>query len=265
MPSSSASPFPTLVPSRSSPPPPLLIPPITPCSRRSTPRSHRLPPPGRPPSRSTPPLLPSLLTLSWGRIWPCPLCACSAILLFLAAVALISVSVSPCGCPVPSLFLPPSLALLPPSSPGPLWTLAPPRAPLPPALATNITRKDKDVRYRTGGVVALWSVVGGSVPRRKSHSRPLAVLGGGISRPQFLQRPQQKHPVHCWPALRHSHALADGPVVEQVECRVQLQHLLNSSHTRLLVGRLTVEPIPNPSVGVSPFLFCPPNGPAAFD
>ena len=54
------------------------------------------------------------------------------------------------------------------------------------------------------------------------------------------------------------------PVVEQVECRVQLQHRLTSSRTRLL-GRLTVELVTNSSVGVSPLLFCPPDGPAAIE
>ena len=30
--------------------------------------------------------------------------------------------------------------------------------------------------------------------------------------------------MHCWLAFLHSLALADGPVVEQVKCRVKLQH-----------------------------------------
>ena len=51
-------------------------------------------------------------------------------------------------------------------------------------------------------------------------------------------------------------------MVEQVECRVQLQHLSTSSQTRLL-EQLTVEPILNILIGVYPFLFCPPDGPAA--
>ena len=45
---------------------------------------------------------------------------------------------------------------------------------------------------------------------------PFALVGDGISRPRFLHRPQQYHPVHCRPALQHLYALADGPVVEQV-------------------------------------------------
>ena len=51
-------------------------------------------------------------------------------------------------------------------------------------------------------------------------------------------------------------------MVEQVECRVQLQQRLTISQARRL-GRLTLETIPNPPVGVSPFLFSPPDGPAA--
>ena len=100
-------------------------------------------------------------------------------------------------------------------------------------------------------------------PRGKSPSRPLAVVGDSISLPRFLHRPQQYHPVHCQPELRNSHVQTDGPAVEQVECRVQLQHCSTSSRTRLLVGRLTIEPVLNPSVGVSSFRFCPPDGPAA--
>ena len=67
----------------------------------------------------------------------------------------------------------------------------------------------------------------------------------------------------CCLELQHSHSQAYGPVAEQVDCRVQLQHRSTSSWTRLLVGRLTVEPKPNPSIGVSPFLFCLPNDPDA--
>ena len=60
------------------------------------------------------------------------------------------------------------------------------------------------------------------------------------------------------------HAQVDGLVVEQFEFRVQLQHRPTSSWTHL-VGRLTVEPIPNSPVGVSPFLFCPTDGLAAVE
>ena len=48
------------------------------------------------------------------------------------------------------------------------------------------------------------------------------------------------------PALRHSHALVEGPVVEQVKCQVQLQHSLIGLQTCLLDERLTVEHILNP-------------------
>ena len=68
--------------------------------------------------------------------------------------------------------------------------------------------------------------------------------------------------MQCLPAVLHLHALADRPVVEQFECRVQLQHCSTVSRARWL-GRLTVETLPNPPVGVSIFLFRPPDGPAA--
>ena len=68
--------------------------------------------------------------------------------------------------------------------------------------------------------------------------------------------------MHCLPAFLHLQALADWPVVEQVECRVQLQHRLTISWARWL-GQLTVETIPKPPVGVSPFCFRPPDGLAA--
>ena len=47
--------------------------------------------------------------------------------------------------------------------------------------------------------------------------------------------------MHCRPTFRHSHALPDGPVVEQVERRVQLQHRSTSLRTCLRDGRLNVE------------------------
>ena len=52
--------------------------------------------------------------------------------------------------------------------------------------------------------------------------------------------------MHCWPAFRNLHALADGTVVEQVEFQVQLQHRSTGSRTHLLDARLTVESVPNP-------------------
>ena len=53
----------------------------------------------------------------------------------------------------------------------------------------------------------------------------------GISLSWFLHRPQQYHPVDSWLELQHLHARADGPMVDQVECRVQLQHLLLARRT----------------------------------
>ena len=54
------------------------------------------------------------------------------------------------------------------------------------------------------------------------------MVGGGIGRTLFLHRPQQYHPVHCRLAVHHLHALVDGPVVEQVEFWVHLQHCSTS-------------------------------------
>ena len=89
------------------------------------------------------------------------------------------------------LVFPPSLALPPLTSLWLLRPLAPPYAPLPPTLAADIARKDKYVGDRAGGVVACWLVAGGSVPSGKRLSKPLAIVGDGISRPRFLHRPQQ--------------------------------------------------------------------------
>ena len=45
---------------------------------------------------------------------------------------------------------------------------------------------------------------------------------------------------------------------------MQLQHRSSISRARRL-ERLTVELVPKPPIGVSPFLFCPPDDPAAVD
>ena len=161
-------------------------------------------------ARCSPPS-PSLLTCSCS--WPRLPHACSAVFFLLAAVILLPVSASPLGRPVPSLFLPLYPALLPPSSLGPLRPLVLPRAPLPPDPAANIYRRDKDFGDHTGGVVALWLMAGGYAPRGECPSRPLVIVGDDISHPRFLHRPQQYHPMHYRPTLRHSHAQADGPVV----------------------------------------------------
>ena len=70
--------------------------------------------------------------------------------------------------------------------------------------------------------------------------------------------------MHFRTTLKHSHACADGPVMDQVKCRVQLQHCSTISWARRL-ERLTIELVPNSPVGVFPFLFRPPDGPAAVD
>ena len=133
----------------------------------------------------------------------------------------------------------------------------------PPALATNIARKEKDVGDRTGGGEMHWKTEGGSVPFRKCPSMTLAVVGYGISRPLFLQFYQQYNPVRFWMVLRNLHARSDGPKVDQVNCLVQLQHHLTCYWSRRIDGRLTVELVPPTTVRASPFLFHPTDEPAA--
>ena len=108
-------------------------------------------------------------------------------------------------------------------------------------------------------------LVGGGRIRatRKIPIRTLAIVGDGIIRPRFLNQLHQYHPVNCQLVLRNSHDCTDEPALEQVKCRVQLQDLSTGLRNCLIDGRLTIEHIPNPSVGVSPFLFCPPDDPDA--
>ena len=127
--------------------------------------------------------------LTCSCLFPCLLRAFSAVVLLFAAVVLLPVSVYMRGHPVSSPFLPPSPVLLPSSYLEPLRPLAPPRAPLLPAPASNISCRDKDVSDRKGGVVARCLVAGGSMPRRKCVSRPLAVVGDGMNRPRLLHWP----------------------------------------------------------------------------
>ena len=112
----------------------------------------------------------------------------------------------------------------PPLSLGLLCLHTPPLALPTSALAADIARKEKDFGDRMGRGEELWSAAGGSLSRGNFPNRPLTIVGYGISRPLFLHRPQQYHPVHFQQMLRHSHALADGHMVGQLDCRVQLQH-----------------------------------------
>ena len=80
---------------------------------------------------------------------------------------------------------------LPPCPPLVSCGCSPHPAPLPPSLAADIDRKDKDVSNQTRGVVARWFMTGGSAPQGKRPSRPLTVVGDRISFPWFLNRPQQ--------------------------------------------------------------------------
>ena len=196
-------------------------------------------------------------------MWPRLPRSLSTVVLLLAVVVLPPVSDSPRSHHFLSPLIPPSPALLPCYSIGPLRPLALSRAPLPLALAANIATRDEDVGNRTGGVVARWLMAGRYTPCRESPHRPLDVVGDSIIRPRFLHRPQKYHPVHCRPAVRHSQAQADGNAVDQVECWVQLQHRSTSFWTRLPVGQLTVEPVLNSPVGAYPLRFRPPDGPAA--
>ena len=106
-----------------------------------------------------------------------------------------------CVAPPPSLVLPPSPLTPPPLSLGLLCPPALPHASSPPALAANIARRDKDVGNPMGGGEARWSTAGGSALRGKFPSRPLAVVGDGISRPPFLHQPNSS--THCT-VRRHS-------------------------------------------------------------
>ena len=142
------------------------------------------------PPRAVPHPAPLLLTYLWCLVWPRPLRSCSAVV-FIVIVVLISASYSLLVRPSPFLLLLPHPTLPPLPYLGLLRPLTPPRAPLPPALAADISRKDKDVGDRTSWVVARWLVAGGSAPRGKSPSIPLDVVGDSTSRPQFLHRPQQ--------------------------------------------------------------------------
>ena len=109
------------------------------------------------------------------------------------------------------------------SSPPPLGPCG--RSPLPlrscpqPRPSILVVRR-KIFGNQTGGVVTSGLFMGGSAPRGKTPSRPHLVIGDCISRPLLWHLPQHYHPVHCHPALRHSYAHADGPMVEQVECQV---------------------------------------------
>ena len=60
--------------------------------------------------------------------------------------------------------------------------------------------------------------------------------------------------MHCQSAFLHLQGLANGPVVEQVKCRVQLQHRSTVSQAHRL-RRLTVETIPNPPYEFLPSVF----------
>ena len=62
--------------------------------------------------------------------------------------------------------------------------------------------------------------------------------------------------MHCLPTFLHSHASADGPMVEQVECQVQLQHCSTVSRDHRL-RLLTIETLPNPRRSFSLFFALP--------
>ena len=132
-----------------------------------------------------------------------------------------------------------------PTSLGFLRPLAHPHEILPPAPAANIARRDEDVGNWTGRVVTHRSLAGGSAPRGKCLRIPRTLVRDGISRPLFRHLPQQWHPVHCLPVLWHLHISTDGPVLEQFECQVQLQHHSTVSRAHRL-GQLTVELVLNP-------------------
>ena len=152
-------------------------------------------------------LLTFVLSISLRRLHIC------AAVVFISAVILFSSPIASLIYPSLSLFLSSGMSHPPPPTFGILQLLAPPRAPrapLPPAPAAGIARKDKDVGDRTIRVGSRWPVAGGSTTCGKFPSRPLAMVGDGISRPLFLYRHQKYHPLHCRPAFRNLHARADG-------------------------------------------------------
>ena len=88
-------------------------------------------------------------------------------------------------------------------------------------------------------------------------------MGESIRQPLLLYFFQQSHQMQYRPAFQNIHTLSDIPLVDQVEYLVQLHHRLACCKDRRKDGQITVELLPPPPAEVSPFLFRPPNEPAA--
>ena len=101
--------------------------------------------------------------------------------------------------PMPFRFPPlPDVPIIPPRThpPSPpsitiLCLPVQPHAPLPLALATNITCKGKDAGDRMGEGEVFGKTAGRSVPHGNSPSKSLDVMGDSISRTLLLHLPQQ--------------------------------------------------------------------------
>ena len=95
----------------------------------------------------------------------------------------------------------------------------PHRATLPPAPAVDAFWEDDTSDSRL-----VWDAAGWASPHAKFPDRPLVVLVDVSSTVWFLKFCQQTQAVHILPVLGQEQAWLDGPNVEQVECRMQLQH-----------------------------------------
>ena len=143
-----------------------------------------------PPTRYFPPM-PSLYLPTGGSSVSPPLLLSIDSVVGVASVVPLAAPAVPRFAPLLSLDILPVPLPPPPPSLGILRLPVPPLAPPPPALYSDIARKDEDVGNRPGGGgEARWSTAGGYAPCGKCPSRPLALVGGGINKPLFLHRPQ---------------------------------------------------------------------------
>ena len=117
---------------------------------------------------------PSALSLLICDFGLCHLLITHASVVLVTSLFLFADPVSLLVAPLQSL-TPPDLLLLPLSSLGILRLPDPPLTPPPPALAVDISCKDKYVGDHTDGGESHWLVAGGSTPHGKCPSRTLAV------------------------------------------------------------------------------------------
>ena len=143
---------------------------------------------------------------------------CLTLPLSLSSAAIVSVApIYPLDAPALPCFYPPmslGLSLAPLRPPPPSLGLFRPPAPparLLPRPWPPISRKDEYVGDRTGRGEACWKTAGGSAPRRKCPSRPLAMVGDGISRPLLLHQPQSSTPCTVGWCYRTCTSCQTGP------------------------------------------------------